>query len=335
MKCLAEFELISDFTMEQQSSRLALQHPNGRYQCYFKSNMDTERSKPNHLLADIIFDAPDLSSAIQVGRDHLIDAVNVLAMVACGKLEVGSCCFVFDWTLPGRQSREARFYSAIDPQDREHHELSAELFETAAHLLRDGYSERLKGAMRWFRLGLGSDPLEEQFQNFWLSLELAATNGKSTQKVHDLCPRCKGKLYCEVCQDHPQHRMYDKQAIRSVVEKIAPQVPDLFDHLSLARNTLLHGDRLETIEKRLPCSLERLVDILAEVSRTAIINEQLRCFPKEEALKPFSLLTFNTVVRRKMDVGAILTTTVAMSQEGTLEDDYKPPAVKIELIEQQ
>ena len=63
--------------------------------------------------------------------------------------------------------------------------------------------------------------------------------------------------------------------------------------------------------------------------------EQLRCLPKEEALKPFSVISLNTVVRRKAQVGAIVTTTVAMSQEGTLEDNYEPPAVQTKLIERQ
>jgi hypothetical protein len=263
----------------------------------------------------------------------LIDLLNVLGIITSAKMYVGRCRFAFDWTVAGKQNREARLYNPTDFPEKLHDVLSEDLTNTACHLLSGEYSEKIQGALRWFRLGAGADSIEEQFHNFWLSLELAATNSKSRAKVHDPCPRCAGKLYCNKCRRHSMHRPYDKQAIQAAVEKAKPKRVDLFKHLYEARNTLLHGSRLETIAGKLPFSLEVLVDLLAEVSRQTIVNEMLRSMPTGKAIKGLHVVNFNTLVRKKLEVAARMVVPVTMTADGTLEDGYRAPAVKMSLIE--
>jgi hypothetical protein len=61
---LAEFEVISSLAMKASGAKLVLQHPTGLYRCILKDREATDK----HLRAEIIFQASDLKSAVDVGR---------------------------------------------------------------------------------------------------------------------------------------------------------------------------------------------------------------------------------------------------------------------------
>ena len=86
---------------------------------------------------------------------------------------------------------------------------------------------------------------EEQFSYFWFALEVAAKTMKGKEKIASKCPKCQGKLFCEICKDYPLHRRYSGEAIQQVVETVHPADSEqVFKTLQLIRHTLMHGGRI-------------------------------------------------------------------------------------------
>jgi hypothetical protein len=133
---------------------------------------------------------------------------------------------------------------------------------------------RLRRALKWFANGVRSLFPDDQFAYFWFVIELVAQHIKEPSPVADKCPSCRTPLYCPTCSATPLHRPYPKQAIEQLFHKYINDEPATFYALaSEARNLLLHGDEVSTIETRCKIDFSRLVNDLGRLAYIAIVNQ--------------------------------------------------------------
>jgi hypothetical protein len=177
--------------------------------------------------------------------------------------------------------------------------------QSAAKIYAAQQNDRAQSALRWFRLGIGGDGIEEQFTYLWFALETAAEGLKQPGKVRSKCPVCQGELFCESCGEHPEHRRFAADAIRDVIlgahedEQRGKQV---FKVLTKIRHTLMHGRRMESLEASLPYDTHRATNELAQIARDAIwkLNDFSAYAERELQL---NFVTSQDVVRGKL-IGA-------------------------------
>ncbi|MHB8482039.1 MAG: methylamine utilization protein MauJ [Nitrospiria bacterium] len=161
--------------------------------------------------------------------------------------------------------------------------------------------------MRWYRLAIQAEGLEEQFSYFWFALEIAAESLKGKEKVPSKCPRCQGNLFCETCKEYPMHRRYAGEAIQQVIQSVHPENPEeVFKTLQLIRHTLMHGGRLSSVLDQLPCDEQQAVNKLASVTWQAIGRMFSNPDPRPE--EPLNFGYCDNLIRRTLVVGVHIKT---------------------------
>jgi hypothetical protein len=328
MRCIADFEVLSDFCIADDTKKLKLRHPTGHYEVHIKNGPKPQPPALPHLSVQVIFDSPDLSTAKGDSREHLFDALNMLAFVTNSRFEYHRLLKIIDWT-PGITMREALIFTGFDPATDPEPMLNDALVDSAQKLLETESAPAMKRALRWFRLGLAGESPEETFQYFWFALEIVAEGQKSPAKVHDRCPKCQGNLYCESCKEYPTHRPYAKQAIRQLINEIIEEDADkIFGVLDKARNALMHGARLKDVEEALNVSSEHLVDILGRVAWRSL----LRLLPPNVELMNTELAMAEptSYVRRRMTYSAHIITVVPTGADGEPDIERFPTKISFE-----
>ena len=88
MRCIADFEVLSDFCIADDTKKLKLTHPTGHYEVHIKNGPKPQPPALPHLSVQVIFGSPDLSTAKGDSREHLFDdALNMLAFVTNSRFE--------------------------------------------------------------------------------------------------------------------------------------------------------------------------------------------------------------------------------------------------------
>jgi hypothetical protein len=237
MRCLADFEVDADLSVKVSGDILNFDHPVGTYQLRLRAGESSDGEAAPHLRVELIFDASDLTSAKEVALDHLADALNFLSLVTGSRFEYRQLLKLVDWR-PHLSERNAHVFASFDPDHEPKPLLSQKHLLSIQNIIASGPQSEIVRAMRWFRLGVASDSIEESFQFFWFAVEIVASCSKPLGKVHDKCPKCGGMLYCEACNDHPKHRPYPKQAIRELIDSIVGKKgKNFFNAFDKARNT--------------------------------------------------------------------------------------------------
>jgi hypothetical protein len=156
---------------------------------------------------------------------------------------------------------------------------------------------------------------------------MMAVELKKPEPVNDRCAKCQQPLFCERCNTHPTHKPYPKQAISQLVREIAPTAKWLFESLDKARNTLLHGGRLNSIESELPCTTEYLIDTLAKLTREILWRDMKKRLasghpPRLHMTAPSTYLHYDlhAAVAIKSDLGA---------KRGEKPDIRKAPEISV------
>jgi len=234
------------------------------------TNLGPDTQEQGTLACRIVFEAPGLINSEAVAFQKIVTLINALAYTTNRKFAVYKLHKLIEWT-PGIRGRHARIFHSSPLDHRAEPSLVLGFGRTAEYLIECQGNDKQQSAMRWYRLGIQGGAPEEQFSYFWFALEIAAQVLKSTDRVPSKCPVCRGALYCEDCKDHPTHRPYSGDAIRQVVARFQPENPDdVFDALQKIRHTIMHGDRLSSIEAQLACTVDEAVTKLAQIAWNAI-----------------------------------------------------------------
>jgi len=270
MRVLADFLLESDLCLAHDSVPLSWKNQVDNLVVEI-SNCDSKSSDESAVLAArLIFDAESLEVAIDSAKDKIVEVLNCLSYATNRRFAYLSFLKVIDWS-PGLKERDAILFHMSPFDDRCEPALTADIAQTVAQLMNANRSQELSTALRWYRLGIGSPDLNDQFAYFWRSLEIAAQKIKTPEKIPSKCPHCHGALYCPQCKDTPLHRPYPGDAIRQLIYRIDPaNVDEVFDTLQKIRHTLMHGKTIDSIAHDLPCTSGQAIEKLARVTWTAL-----------------------------------------------------------------
>lgn len=223
MQCLADFILDSDLCLALDASPLTLRGPDGAFSFAISDAGKSPEAPDAVLSAQLIFEADSFDKTLRdVAYDKVVEILNCLAFATNRKFTVKKLKRLIDWT-PGLEERDAIIYHDTPEWDEAEPALDANFMDTAERSLAMNSGEDQTTAMRWYRLGIQAEVLEEQFSYFWFALEIAAETMKGKDKIPSKCPKCQGKLFCESCKDYPLHRRYAGEAIQQVVETVHPE----------------------------------------------------------------------------------------------------------------
>lgn len=270
MKCLADYDVEVDICLEHPETFSSTLGAESQFEFHITNKIQVDDKEGNLVSIKIVFEVDDIENAADLSRAILADVINSLAFVTNGKFSPYRLTKVIDWT-PGLTSRTLLFFTEPAADAPAIAAISDEILTFTQELIQLDLKNPTKSAMRWFRLGVAAEVLEEQFQYFWFALEILAQVDKPSDKVNDLCVKCKGALFCSTCNDHPKHKPFNSQLIEKLVSEISGDAEGkVYKAFSNIRNTLMHGNQLHEIESELPCEAYMVVDKIAQTVWTAL-----------------------------------------------------------------
>lgn len=306
---IADFVLDSDMRLPDDAEPLRWVDPAGEFELAFRNEKKGFSYVEEVLNAQLQFDASGLEEAKEKSQDLLASILNSLVWVSMSMVRQAKLVRIVDWS-PGQVMRDALFFTETPRFAVAQPSLVPELIESASTLYAAQRSDRVQSALRWFRLGIGGDGIEDQFTFLWFALEMAAEALKQPGKVPTKCPVCEGALFCEACNTHPQHRRFAADAIRDViVEAFADkeQGKTAFEALVKIRHTLMHGRRIESVEKKLPYDAQIATNQLAHIARNAILKMSDFSGYKKRNIQ-LSLFETDNIIRGRLVVAATVQT---------------------------
>jgi hypothetical protein len=215
------------------------------------------------------------SESIETARDDLQDALanqlNLLTLVTQSRFKIVVPTRLMEWE-PGQRRRTLKVFHASDPRHPPDPELESVFMDTVRTLDRVAPPPHVRTALKYFRYGLLYDQPEDQFMQLWLALEIIAENGKDPDPIPIVCEACKANMTCSACGDSPTRVPMAKQAIASLIGRIAGvDAPLVAKRQFKARNGLMHGRGRESIETECEMSLGDLVNELGVLAWHAIM----------------------------------------------------------------
>jgi len=309
MRCLADFVVDSDLCLAPNDSPLTLHAPNGSFSLTL-SNTDPDHHLPEAVLsAQVVFEADSFNRNLRtVAFDKLNEILNCLTFTTSRKFSPKRLKRIIDWT-PGLVERKAIIYVETPEWDRAEPAFDEKFIDSTERFLAMLSGEEQQAAMRWYRLGIQAEGVEDQFSDFWFALEIAAENMKGSKRATSKCPQCRADLFCKNCGDFPTHRPYPGEAIKQAIERVHPQDSDeIFETLQKIRHALLHGGRISSIISELPCNEEQALNKVAFIARQSIILMSSKPDPRPEA--PMNLGYSENITRRTIVGGVTVQATM-------------------------
>lgn len=329
MRFIAQFDLTADISASDDVGQQAIEHPNGEFKFIIRRKTVNDDSGTVTLHCNMEFEAAALDQAKETFLDYTVMVLDVLALVTHASIKFHRVHKIFDWT-PGKAMRQGLMFVHDPPEPEPEPFLDPEILDVAALLLKAEVGEKVRSALRWFRWGVAAESPEDQFQHFWFALEVLAEHKKPTEKVNDACPTCHEALYCETCEVYPTHRPYPKQAIAHLIAQIAPGNPDFFPVADQARNMMMHGASVGTIEEKIGRPLHLIIDPLGHIVWTGLLSTLIGALPNDERPKELKMGHATTFVKWNMTAAAHMETMVPLGPDG--EPDIELMDIKAEFV---
>lgn len=327
MEFVADYEIKSECSIENDEQVLRVKHPKGLYRARVQNIPRAVYTDPFLLSLHLYFDAPSLDEAADIADELLGDCLNMLAFTTGGSFRFHRIRQVVDATpQEGSEFRSLLMWSeAIEYEDPQP-VLNSEMACSMERLLEFEIPPAIRRAMRWYRLGINAERPDDQFMNFWFALEIVAEFQKSPEKVLSACPRCRSPLYCESCDEHPIHRPYPKQAIATLLKAADKDCDDtLVDRLDKTRNSLMHGSTLKEIEQSLPEPHEQIVDVMGRLLWRALIHQ----FPSSMFNGKLPVWSPSTYIHRTVSGVGHVQTIVPVGADGDFDLSFKGMKMEI------
>jgi hypothetical protein len=282
---LLKSEVESPLRLDPAGKRLTFTHPTGKYSTILE---DKPAVTGAPLLADVyvVFEAADIDAAGAVGREHLREFTETLALITGCRTWVHRVVSLWDWS-PAVVTHVGRLYHYDRQQDTPLGEIKLRHIRSVVALSEKERPEPVGRALRWFVDGLNADYPVEQFQWFWLTLEVLAQNKKNIKK---LMKRHSGE-----------------------------EAGKLYDVSKSFRNALAHGNDLKVVEQKHGYMIADLVTDLANIARVALLD---LLAPTSEARPEcdLHLLDMDDVLNYQAVTRATVAFTLDTAREPQLED---------------
>lgn len=310
VKCLAEYDLISEASIADGQGTLRFKHPDGLFKAAIRRSDVACQADRCTLRLWIEFEADSLNVSKDISDIYLSEAMNTLSLLSSCSIEMLKINRIIDWT-PQLVDREAIYFVHHHANDAPYETLNAELTSSAELIFKHGNEPVLQRSMRWFRQALAQESNDDVFQCFWLAIEVLTPLFKESDPVNDLCAACKSPLYCEKCDTHPMHKPYPKQIIKSMITREANDNGETFDKLNGVRNSLAHGNPLVAT---VPDEDER-ADLVDLVGRAAF-HIIFRSLAKRAGELEVAIGMANTYTKMRMGAAAYIQSVFPQDEEG-------------------
>ena len=258
------------------------------------SNLDVHPGNDHPLLLFYLtVPGDEIQAAKNSGTAWLKTYINYLSFATNLPFRINRLIRIVDWT-PGLKERNCHQYEKFPGSELPHAVLDDSIFISIEKLYTLKTTPAFRRALKWFSAGISSEYTDDQFQFFWLTVELIAQLTKQPEKVNDLCTVCHQPLYCQSCNTHPKHKPYAKQAIKQLFERTMRDGADKFFETSNGiRNAIMHGEEVEAIEASSGHKLEDIVNTLGGLAWTALLNTFLQNPEDRERISRLNLLQTN------------------------------------------
>lgn len=303
---LLDFEVESHGCLADGHDQIITSAYGGEVEIHF-ANLSVKPGTDRPLLSvQLVQPAMSLEQAKDTGTTRMKEYLHYLSFATNLPFRIHRLLRVVDWTL-GLTQRDCHQFEKFPGSELPYAVLEKPIFETIERLFSIPMTPAHRRALKWFSAGVSAEYTDDQFQYFWLVVELVAQFEKSTENIHDLCPKCRGQLFCEACNDHPTHRPYPKQAIRQLLERTMKSgAMEFFELSSEIRNSIMHGDEVAAIEQARGVELASVVNTLGGVAWTALLNAFLRKPEDRDRVKHIAFLQTNMYVDQVLTLTAHL-----------------------------
>jgi len=263
---IADFEVFSYISLLEKDKRLKFRHPNDEFEVHIK-DFDTRPGMDNPTLSvQILFKCSEDDDIVSIAKNKLDRFLMILSLVSSSKIKINRLKRIIDCTESQDLQRCYQYLRSPDPEIPLR-ALNEHMLETVGKLMTNSHDKTWWEALKWYSLGIASTYTDEQFQCFWLSLEILAERSKSSEPVADKCQKCLTPLYCKTCKSISKHKPFPKQAIEQIVDKRHKGKGHelMFPMLSDFRNTLFHGSGLKKCENKHNIKFEEAMDALGKL----------------------------------------------------------------------
>jgi hypothetical protein len=323
-RILLEFQVEAHGCLSEGVGTLTSHHPRGEFELNIR-NLAVDPGTDRPLLSiQLIMPGDDLPAAEKPGTEALRRYLHYLTLVTNLTFRIHKLVRIVDWTR-GLRARDCIQFERF-PGDALPFAAIGEEHLRSVEVLQEATADpRLQRALRWFSAGISARFPDDQFQFFWLAVELIAQSLKGTDKVHDRCPQCQSPLYCTSCKTHPTHRPYPKQAIEQLFSKLIPlDGAEFFALTNDVRNAIMHGEPVDNMVAKRDTKLSDLVDELGRVAWAAILDALGRSFPEAPSAKKLAFLQTNIYHHRDLRIAANLVVFSRNPDEPTLDELARP-----------
>lgn len=169
-----------------------------------------------------------------------------LSFVTSANLTSASLKYLIDYSEGATGQRKAALYLDV-PNVKSAQILNEKRFASMNHLANPAKSNALEQCLKWYRTGVDIEFDEKAFQSFWHVIEISSQVNADRTKVADKCQKCGGPLRCDECGSVSEHRPFEKQKIKKLMEELNVP-PHIIESLFAIRNQLAHGSSIEDIE---------------------------------------------------------------------------------------
>ncbi len=189
----------------------------------------------------VIAKAENIDNVSSAFRELLAKQLDILTFVTQLTFQIEQCRRIMEWE-PYQKTRAFKFLQEFDPLYPPSPDLPPACIQTAEIISQSNPVGYIQHALHCFRNGVRGRQLEDQFQDFWLAIETVAEGRKDKTKIPISCPKCRGPLTCNHCQENPLRGPLSGQAVRSLIGiTVRPGADKIYQDLSNVRNRLMHG----------------------------------------------------------------------------------------------
>lgn len=306
-RIMANWDLESDITLPDATPYVRYEHPQGKYVIFLRK-APAEETNPLKMSLQVICEAPTLHDASEISEALAKEFLDYLSYATSMKTKLGRPQYIFNWEVSHLEHgvREAIYYHTSPADEPPFAALDPRLLETISLLQKDEIDTRLRRALKWFSNGVAAQYQDDQFAFFWFVVELIAQIMKTVTPVPDRCPKCREPMFCPTCNASHMHRPYPKQAVEALFQRLVRGNPQAFYKQAFrARNMLLHGDEIRSIEQELAIEFSHLVDNMGRLAWTAILNQFAPALARTRPhfLHTNSFVSMNMIFSVDMQIG--------------------------------
>jgi hypothetical protein len=308
-----DFHVATDLVLPVKAPDVTLRGPNN-LTCKLHNGAVDKDGHVSELIAVVVAEVTSMDRAENELRGLLASQLDLFAFVVQSRFQILSPIRAIEWE-PRLKKRHGRIFHEQDPYYPPAPDLAPE-FGTSINQLNDAtLPDYVRAALKLFRYGLLGRYPEDQFMYFWLAVEILAENSKGAEAIAIPCGKCGRPLVCE-CGAQVVRKPMPKDAINQLISNIG-WPPEFSKPLFDARNALMHGASVETVEKVTGESMAALMDTLGELCSRAI-----------RALLPIPLdKTFHSMSREASFVAGRLLVAARFELEFDGNEDYPPESI--------